>query len=879
MKPGFILVCVVSLAGIGCSSGARSCQSNADCPSGQACLSAACAPVADGPIAVAVAPGGDSSHVLIGSSVPFQALITGSADQDVIWSLEPANGAQVDASGVFTATRAGTWKVVARSAVDASKSGSALAVVVPVQIASPQPTGVSLPLGGQQQFSAGVQNARDHSVRWDVVEPGGGTITSSGLYLAPQVAATPATFHVRATSNQDQTLTSVASVVVHDTNIQIIPPAATIQSGASLVFTTPSQPVTWSLQEFLGPLALNSLGLFTAPVGIQTPATVHVVATSTENSSKFAVATVTIPAVGIAVSPPSASVRFNNSVELSATVTNSTDLAAQWFFDSGGGTLTPTGPSTVRLTAPPPGLPSSARIRACADADCTKTAFADVTFNLQPGIQRFTATPAVAPPGAAVTLSWVIDGTASLSIDNGVGPVSGGSVVVHPQATSTYMLSAANTEGQATAAVTVQVAPGVPTIASFDASSGRLLPGESATLTWNVLSADSVDIEPGIGPVAASGSVAVSPSADTRYTLTAVNARGTSTANAAVGLARFRLLTTLNVPRQAAFLDRGFEFVPLASQSQSMARLPDGTFLLVGGISWQYDSVGKAHAAQVDSAEIFDPAANDGEGDFSRVLPAVGELSPIALVPLPSGKVVAAGALLQVYDSATGNFVSNETGPSGPHSSGVALPDGRVALFGASQAGLYDVTSDQFTPACCGSFADSGPPVLLPSGKVLVPGSFLQRPLIFDPAASSFTSSNVPTLGSPLGGMVDAFTLGNGNVIFIPGAGFTLYDPGTDTIVGSAPRPNEFFYAGDPAVLLPNGMVLILGVDNFFDRPMSLLFDPIAGITRVGPTPLFFHPAGFAAVISDHAAIFAGGMGGESTTPIAEGLVEVFEWH
>jgi hypothetical protein len=74
-------------------------------------------------------------------------------------------------------------------------------------------------------------------------------------------------------------------------------------------------------------------------------------------------------------------------------------------------------------------------------------------------------------------------------------------------------------------------------------------------------------------------------------------------------------------------------------------------------------------------------------------------------------------------------------------------------------------------------------------------------------------------------------------------------------------------------------MVLILGIDNFFGGPMSVLYDPVAGITRVGPKPLFSQPAGFAAVVSDHAAIFAGGMGGESTTPFAESIVQVFEWH
>ncbi|MDE2037654.1 MAG: fibronectin type III domain-containing protein [Patescibacteria group bacterium] len=75
-----------------------------------------------------------------------------------------------------------------------------------------------------------------------------------------------------------------------------------------------------------------------------------------------------------------------------------------------------------------------------------------------------------------------------------------------------------------------------PSVASFSASPSSIGPGSSATLSWDVSSADAVTIS-GIGPVATStGSVQVSPATTTGYVLTATNAAGTTTATASVAV-------------------------------------------------------------------------------------------------------------------------------------------------------------------------------------------------------------------------------------------------------------------------------------------------------------------------------------------------------
>jgi hypothetical protein len=73
-----------------------------------------------------------------------------------------------------------------------------------------------------------------------------------------------------------------------------------------------------------------------------------------------------------------------------------------------------------------------------------------------------------------------------------------------------------------------------PTISAFMISPNAITRGETATLSWTVADAQSVQIDQGIGSVASSGNRAVSPSQDTTYTLTATNPGGTKTATTAI---------------------------------------------------------------------------------------------------------------------------------------------------------------------------------------------------------------------------------------------------------------------------------------------------------------------------------------------------------
>ena len=111
-----------------------------------------------------------------------------------------------------------------------------------------------------------------------------------------------------------------------------------------------------------------------------------------------------------------------------------------------------------------------------------------------PVISSFTASPSPITAGLSTTLSWDVSNATSLSIDNGVGSVSGlTSTVVSPTASVTYHLTASNNDGSATTQTTVivfpdTVAPSVPTnvIATPNSSS-------QVTLSW-IASTDNVGV-------------------------------------------------------------------------------------------------------------------------------------------------------------------------------------------------------------------------------------------------------------------------------------------------------------------------------------------------------------------------------------------------
>ena len=179
----------------------------------------------------------------------------------------------------------------------------------------------------------------------------------------------------------------------------------------------------------------------------------------------------------------------------------------------------------------------------------------------RPSINSFGATPPGIAAGSSTELNWEVGQFSSLSIEPNVGDVGGmttngaGSVAVSPEATTTYVLTLENNGASIESAVTV-VVDEAPLVETFSVAPGIIAPGSSATLEWVVAGADSVSIEPSVGGVDASGSVSVSPADSTTYTLTAVNANGSTTSEVVVVVDAIQASLAMSfdaaAPRQAS---------------------------------------------------------------------------------------------------------------------------------------------------------------------------------------------------------------------------------------------------------------------------------------------------------------------------------------
>jgi hypothetical protein len=153
-----------------------------------------------------------------------------------------------------------------------------------------------------------------------------------------------------------------------------------------------------------------------------------------------------------------------------------------------------------------------------------------------PSILAFAADKTQIQAGSSATLKWDTKDATEVQIDGQSQPASG-SKAVSPGSDTTYSLVAVGAGGKSPAQkVTIKVAAAVvaipkPAINNFDLGSESIQAGEKVKLIWSTQNADSVTIDPEVGTQKANGSVNVSPSKTTTYTLTAKGPGGTVTSS------------------------------------------------------------------------------------------------------------------------------------------------------------------------------------------------------------------------------------------------------------------------------------------------------------------------------------------------------------
>jgi len=309
--------------------------------------------------------------------------------------------------------------------------------------------------------------------------------------------------------------------------------------------------------------------------------------------------------------------------------------------------------------------------------------------------------------------------------------------------------------------------------------------------------------------------------------------------------------------------------------------LPNGKVLVAGGVTTGPGGV------CINSAELFDPAANNGVGAFAPAGALNQFRADYTATLLPNGKILMAGgsctggSSAELYDPAA----NNGAGSSAPTGSMAAIRVGHTASLMADgtvliAAGMSTVqgvvlsSAEIFDPATnggTGGFAGTGSltdarhahqATSLSNGKVLITGGLdpaihtLASAELFDPATGTFTATGAMTIGRS---SHTATRLPGGKVLIAGGVSAPtgpavaldsseLYDPaaggGTGAFVATAqlgtPRQSH------SATLLPDGRVLVAG--GMSNAPAALAVLASAELYETS-CPLFNTPVGAHVVV------------------------------
>ncbi len=352
------------------------------------------------PTTVEVQPGGQTQ---------FTAVVNGTTNSVVLWSLAGTNCAgiacgQINSLGVYTAPAVAPHPnvvaVTATSLADLSASASAAAIIGTTSdiTVSVSPASATLLAGGQQSFTATVSGTTITGVMWRVAGScsitGCGSISPSGVYTAPSTVPSPAQVTIQAVSIADPSKAGSAVVTVTlPVSVSVSPAAATVVTGKQQQFTatvsnTSNTAVNWSLSgsgcSGASCGTISSGGLYTAPSSVPSPAQVSVRATSAADSTKSSTATVTVaPSVAVKVSPASVQLLTAAQQQFTATVSNTSNTGVNWSVTGTGcsgaacGTITSGGLYTAPSSVP---NPAQVFVTATSVADATKSSTASVTI-------------------------------------------------------------------------------------------------------------------------------------------------------------------------------------------------------------------------------------------------------------------------------------------------------------------------------------------------------------------------------------------------------------------------------------------------------------------------------------------------------------------
>lgn len=412
----------------------------------------------------------------------------------------------------------------------------------------------------------------------------------------------------------------------------------------------------------------------------------------------------------------------------------------------------------------------------------TTSAEATVRIEGKPEYRASSATSVTL--GEDASISWTLTGSAPTSqtlSGTDLGTVNLGasatSYTYHPTTagTKSYALSAANACGTGSANGTYAVAPDciAPHIDSFT-NNGPACAGGSAQLTWATSGSGTVTIDHGVGTVSSSGSVAVSPSDATQYTITKTASCGTDSGTTTVTL---RARPTASVSGGGAICPGGSVQISAALTGTAPWSVQWSDGVTQSGVvsSPASRSVSPSSTATYTVTSVTDASCTGTSSGSALVT-----VTPTPAAPTfgASGPVCAdsVGNTITVTNLGVGNSLAGASCTSGCTVTNVTSA---TITYTAGSTGPIVLSAQQQTAGGCTSPMGS-------SGNVTL-NPLPATPAITTPASTCASSTgNTATIASPGVGSTIAWAVTNGSITGGQGTTSLTYTAGASgtTTVG-----------------------------------------------------------------------------------------------
>ncbi len=697
------------------------------------------------------------------------------------------------------------------------------------------------------------------------ISPGLGAVSGTSVTVRP-VATT--TYTLSAT-NAGGTSTSSVTVTVgsapsppagltysqnpatYATNVAITPNIPSSTGGAITSYAvSPALPSGLTLDV--------STGVISGTPTVAAATAVHTVTGSNAVGSTTAALTLTVTATSlptiVSFTAAPVAIAAGESSVLSWDVIGATLIS----IDNGVGTVvgtsttvTPAATTTYRLSA----TNAAGTVTATTTVSVGTGAPANLSYSNATYVVGTAIAPNVPTSTGGAILAYAVAPSlpAGLSLDATTGVISGTPTAV--TASATYVVTGTNLSGSTTASVILAVVaappPGFPEIRRFSATPSSIPDGSPTVLSWDVVDATTLVIEPLIGEVTGMTELEFSPTATTTFTLSATNAVGTTTATVTVTVTYSPPVDLVYATNPATYLV-GSAIAPNTPSSGGgvvfsygvAPALPDGLALdTTTGIVSGTPTTATATAT-------YTVTATNPAGSTTAALVVTVDLPPLVITRQPADQ--------SVLPPGTATFSVEATGLDPLtyqwRRDGVAIPgavaasyttpsltladDGSVFDVVVTDASTRSVTSVGAVLTLRGFFptgsmlaARTGHTATeLPSGRVLIAGGSsgtgsLQSAELYDPISGTFSvtgTMNVAREGH------SAVELADGRVLIVGGctAGPTgcttylgsaeIYDPDTGVfqLTGSMATPRTDF-----AAALVGTSVLVAG--GFWYEPAT----------------------------------------------------------